>query len=119
MSTNRNDRAFNVTQGNTRYTRGGVSDVYNTRVGWWERNVLAEDTTDLFFDVSNRTEGRPDLIAYEVYGSTTYMWVVLQFNNIIDINEELISGAVIKLPTPTRLNTVLLANSAGGKRVSG
>jgi len=116
---NRNDREFNVTQGNTRYTRGGVSDVYNTRVGWWERNVLGEDATDLFFDVSSKTALRPDLIAYEVYGSTTYMWVVLQFNNIIDVNETLIEGATIKLPTPTRLNTVLLANSSGGKRVIG
>ena len=116
---NRNDRGFNVTKGNTRYTRGGLSDVYNTRTGWWERNILAHDPSDIFFDVNSDTAFRPDLIAHRVYGSSTYMWVVLQFNNIIDINEELTIGTVLKLPAPSRLNTVLLANSSGGKRVSG
>ena len=119
MNNKRNESGYNVTKGNTRYTRGGVTDVYNTRTGWWERNPMSPDPSDLFYDVSNETAHRPDLIAYNVYGSTTYMWVVLQFNNIIDINEELPTGTVLKLPTPSRLNTVLLANSSGGKRVIG
>lgn len=116
---NRSESGFSVTKGNNRYTRGGVSDVYNTRTGWWERNVLSTDPTDLFYDVGNATAARPDLISYEVYGTVIYTWVVLQFNNIVDINEEIIPGTVLKLPTPSRLNTVLLTTSSGGNRVSG
>jgi len=109
-----NQRGYNVVLSNTRYTRGGVSDVYNTRVAWWERTIMVPDPTDLFFDVTVETEGRADLISYKIYDDPKYAWLVLQFNNIVDINEELIAGAVIKLPTPSRLNTVLLSNSTGG-----
>lgn len=114
---NRNERGFNVTRSSTRYTRGGISDVHNTRVGWWERTILTEDATDVFFEITARTERRPDLISNILYESPTYAWLVLQFNNIVDINTELTMGTMLKLPTPARLNTVLLVNSTGGNRV--
>ena len=106
-----------MTRSSTRYTRGGTSDIYNTRVGWWERVVFEKDTTDVFFDITNETERRPDLISYAMYGDVVYTWMVLQFNNIVDVNEELVAGTTLKLPTPSRLNTMMLANSAGGKTI--
>ena len=114
-----NNRSFNVTKTNSRYTRGGTSDVYNTRVGWWERAILPHDPSDVFFDVDNKTQHRPDLISYQMYGTSSYAWMVLQFNNIVDINEELVQGTVLKLPTPSRLNTILLSNSPGGIKKEG
>jgi len=114
----RNKRGFNVVKTSTRYTRGGTADVYTTRVGWWERVEMVSDATDNFYVVTRDTERRPDLIAYDTYGDPAYAWLVLQFNNIVDINEELVSGVTIKLPTSSRLNTVLLANSSGGNTVA-
>jgi len=114
----RNKRGFNVVKTSTRYTRGGTSDVYRNRIGWWERIAMVADPTDNFYVVSRETERRPDLIAYDTYGDVSYAWLVLQFNNIVDINEELVAGKTIKLPTSTRLNTVLLANSSGGNTVT-
>ena len=43
-------------------------------------------------------DGRPDLISYDVYGTTSYWWLVCASNNIIDPFEELKAGKTIKLP---------------------
>ena len=117
MPNNRNERGFNVTQTGTRYTRGGISDIFDNRVGWWERTTFNEHPTDLFFRIDTKTAMRPDLISNMMYDTPTYAWLVLQFNNIVDINLELVEGVIIKLPTPSRLNTVLLVNSSGGNRI--
>jgi len=114
----RNDRGFNVINTSTRYNRGGTSDVFDTRVGWWERATFVSDPTDLFYDINTRTAGRPDLISFEVYGDPVYAWFVLQFNNIIDINEELVVGRTVMLPTPSRMNSVLLTNTSGSNRIT-
>lgn len=43
-------------------------------------------------------EGRPDLISYDVYGTSTYWWLICTANNIIDPFEQLKAGKTIKLP---------------------
>lgn len=107
----------NSARSSTRYTQGGTSDVFNNRVGWWERRNLPKHETDIFFDIDRSTEFRPDLIAHRVYRNSKYAWVVLQFNNIVDIREELIEGKTITLPSSERLQSVVLSQSNGGRRV--
>lgn len=108
------DRSRNSAHSQTRYTQGGGVEVFNNRLGWWERRKLDTHESDFEFDVDSTTEFRPDLIAYQVYKNSNYAWVVLQFNNIVDIYEELNSGKVITLPTISRLQSVILSQPNGG-----
>lgn len=43
-------------------------------------------------------EKRPDLLSYNIYEDTQYWWILLVYNDILDINE-LTSGKVIKYPS--------------------
>lgn len=100
-----------------RYTQGGQVERYTNRLGWWERSTLSPSNSDVGYTVTARTALRPDLIAYDVYGTSELQWFVLQFNNIVDINEELTAGTRITLPTPDRLQNSGLNNSTGGVSV--
>ena len=87
----------------SRYSSGGSTDVYSTRLGWWERHVYQPSREDVEYTIEQKYHIRPDLLAYDVYGSPVYMWLVLQYNNILDINTEFIVGAKVLLPTPQRV----------------
>jgi len=86
---------------------GGVVD-YGKRLGWWDRINIPKSTTDIRIVVEGKYVNRPDLIAYDVYGAATLQWLVLQYNNIIDIQEELVAGAELSLPTKARVMTEIL-----------
>lgn len=87
----------------TRYRSGGSTESFPTRLGWWERTIYQPSRDDVEYVIEDRYSLRPDLLAYDVYGSPQYMWLILQYNNILDINLEFISGKTISLPTPTRV----------------
>tara|TARA_R110000744_G_scaffold52348_1_gene112151 strand:- start:303 stop:593 length:291 start_codon:yes stop_codon:yes gene_type:complete len=44
-------------------------------------------------------EGRLDMISTMVYGTPNLWWVIAMANDIMDPEEELIPGALIKVPT--------------------
>tara|TARA_R110002012_G_scaffold313996_3_gene526289 strand:+ start:1044 stop:1334 length:291 start_codon:yes stop_codon:yes gene_type:complete len=48
--------------------------------------------------VPNGMEGRPDLISYSLYGTTSNWWIICVVNDIFDPFEELIAGKKIKIP---------------------
>lgn len=91
----------------TRYTSGGTTEVFPTRLGWWERYVFERQRDDIEYTLETKYDKRPDLLSYDVYGTPNYMWTILQFNNILDINMEFVTGKTIMLPTPTRVQTEL------------
>jgi len=103
-----------VNKRNSRYVQGGTTTTHSTRVGWWERLVMLPDDDDLFHTITNRQDRRPDVIASDVYGKAELAWVVLQFNNIVDINLELQAGQEIRLPTPDRVFFDMLNRPTGG-----
>ena len=47
--------------------------------------------------VSNQ-ELRPDLLSYKIYGDTQYWWLLLKYNNILNIND-LYKGRKISYPS--------------------
>ena len=100
-----------------RYTQGGVVDKFKNRLGWWERVPLEKRTDDLRFPITKEYEGRPDLVAHRVYKKATLAWLVLQYNNIVDINTEFVTGKNLVLPTQLRVQTSILTKSAGGNVV--
>ena len=86
-----------------RYVQGGESDVYSNRIGWWERETIPTAEDDQQITISSRYALRPDLLAYDLYGRASLAWVVLQFNNILDINTEFVRGKTISVPSYERV----------------
>lgn len=87
----------------SRYVVGGQTDVYPTRLGWWERTIMPFQNDDILFTVDEQYAGRPDLISNIIYGTIDYNWVVLQYNTILDLDTELCAGITIRLPSLSRL----------------
>ena len=97
----------------TRYLQGGLTNTKPDKLGWWERRLLPQQYDDYRVEITKDIEKRPDLIAHSYYGKSVYAWVVLQYNHIVDIDEELVTGKVIRLPTYKRLVLEILTKTAG------
>ncbi len=114
-----NNRPIKSTENrNSRLVQGGLTDIYNTRLGWWERQKFERQDDDYIVVLLDQEAGRPDLIAHRVYGKAIYSWLVLQYNNIVDPELELIAGATIALPSQARLTLDIITKPEGGKPVS-
>ena len=87
-----------VNDPNSRYVQGGTTDVYPARLGWWERLVIEPASDDTTFYLPPSYNLRPDLLAYDLYGKAVYAWIILQYNSIVDINTEFVTGAQITYP---------------------
>ena len=107
-------KTSSVNKRNTRYVQGGTTTTYPQRLGWWNRLVMEEGDDDIVYTITSRQDRRPDLIAYDVYGKQELGWLVLQFNNIVDLNLELRAGTDIRLPSPDRVFFDMLNRPIGG-----
>lgn len=94
-----------------RYVYGGVVESKGNRLGWWERQIFPTHHSDVPYIIPKQHARRPDLLAYEVYGRSNLMWMVLQYNHIVDINTEFVEGAEIMLPTVQRMFGELLVST--------
>jgi hypothetical protein len=102
---------------NSRYVQGGTTSVGANFIRWWERETYEKgDITDISFIITPTYEAKPDLIAFDYYGKHEFGWLVLQYNNIVDINEELAVGKVIELPSRSRVFYELLTKPSKGNR---
>ncbi len=41
---------------------------------------------------------RPDIISHAIYGTTDHWWILMKFNDIVDIFTELKEGFILKVP---------------------
>ena len=98
-------------QRNGRYVQGGKPDIKGGKIAWWERKVFPRSPSDITYVITTKYKYRPDMLAYDMYGKASLMWVILQYNSIVDIHEEFKEGSVITLPSRTRLFSELLVNS--------
>ena len=94
-----------------RYKQGGTTTQTPTALTWWERRIFTPADDDISIKTTPTYIQQPDLIAYDVYGRTNLMWLVLQYNNIVDINEELFEGKILTLPSVSRLQTKILTKT--------
>lgn len=99
----------------SRYVWGGTSYMHSNRAGWWERRILAKSSSDIKLTITPEYERRPDLLAFDLYGNSRYMTLILQYNNIIDYTVEFVTDAELTLPTPTRVLLEIANQPAGGK----
>lgn len=101
---------------NSRYVQGGESSVGEKFIRWWERKTYDKDnTSDVTYNISTVYAGKPDLIAFDYYGKHDLGWLVLQYNSIVDINEELAEGKIIFLPSKSRVFYEILGKSASNR----
>ena len=108
-----------VRKKNSRYVQGGESDSGVKFIRWWERESLGlDEITDLTYIIPVVYAGLPDLIAYDYYGRNDLGWLVLQYNNIVDVNEELAVGKTIKLPDKGRVFYSMLSSPIAARRLS-
>lgn len=87
----------------SRYVQGGLVDVFPNRLGWWEQKPFTATSDDIIVTLTPKYDQRPDLLAYDAYGKSSYIWLVLQYNNILDVTTEFVVGKEIYLPTPQRV----------------
>ena len=52
----------------------------------------------IFFTITSKYVGRPDLISLDSLGKVDYWWVILKLNGIDDIYNDLEVGKVIQIP---------------------
>jgi hypothetical protein len=98
----------------SRYVQGGHTDAFVNRLGWWEKDDLIKNqyndiiikSLPIVFNL------RPDLLAYRLYNRSDYEWVILQYNNIVDINEEFITGVSLIVPNNSRVITDIMTNTS-------
>lgn len=98
----------------SRFVQGGNVVVKSKKLGWWERSktFTIPSGDDLVIESLPAVySGRPDLLSFDMYGDNNLEWVILQYNNIVDINEEFVTGATIYIPNKDRLFNVMLTTA--------
>lgn len=75
------------------------------RPSFLDRQFTAEQIA--FYRVTTQTEGRPNVIANELYGSEEYEWILLAFNDVVDTLTWPKSGSVIRYPKKKAILTDL------------
>jgi len=71
---------------------------------WVPPSYLLERPTDdkiNYYKVTSVTEGKPHLIAYEVYGTELLDWVIIAFNDVRDPLNWPEAGTIIMYPSET------------------
>ena len=96
---------------NSRYSQGGSVDVKDNRIGWWERKMFTRSPLDVTIKITRKYARRPDILAYDMYGKSSLQWFILQYNGVLDVNEDFIEGVEITLPTKSRLLGEMLGKS--------
>lgn len=88
----------------SRQVIGGTIETDGIFLGWWNKKVIPrDDLTDIEFEIPTDLAYRADKISYRVYNRDDYQWLILQYNNIVDVNEELYPGAIIYVPSYNRV----------------
>lgn len=97
----------------SRYLQGGSSEIVGDKIAWWERkDIPKQPIDDIRIVLDMLYAGRPDLIAEDYYGTTELEWLVLQYNDIIDINEEFVYGKAITIPSNARVRNSITSTSS-------
>jgi len=105
-----------VNNRNSRYVQGGETNLLKNRTGWWERKKFVRQDDDIRIVIEQNEGKRPDLISNRIYGKAIYAWVVLEYNNIVDVETEMLPGKELFLPTQQRLILDIITRPTGGKR---
>jgi len=96
----------------SRMLNGGTVEIVGDKYGWWERRDMEKDVAgDIKVTINEIFHKKPHLVSYYYYQTPTLFWLILQYNNIVDIDEEFIRGRVITVPEKYRALTELAGNN--------
>jgi len=99
---------------NSRYVNGGTTEVDGKFAQWWDRTVFPKDDSDVYYTLERKFEGRPDKLASVFYQDSSLWWLILQYNHILDVNEEFTVGTILAMPTAERIKKDFLNGKSGG-----
>jgi len=96
----------------SRMLNGGDTDIKGNKLGWWERKDFEKNiNTDIRIIIPQIFNKRPDLLAYRIYRNPNLFWLILQYNNIVDLEEEFVAGREIFVPSPKRALSGMVNNN--------
>ncbi len=98
---------------NSRYVSGGITEVNDFALEWWERTPMTIDNTDRVFVVDQAFMGRIDLIAQQFLGNSRLWWVIAQYNGLLDPHAEVSEGRVLRVPSKERVQAMLTGKLGG------
>jgi hypothetical protein len=71
------------------------------------REVVMPDVTDVVIEVTQAMDGRLDVLAFELYGTSDLWWVIAELNQITDPMTEVKQGVELRVPRSERLFNIL------------
>jgi len=81
----------------------GETEIKGNKIGWWEREVLQKNpSTDITITLNSEFHKRPHMVSYRYYNTPSLFWLVLLYNNIVDVEEEFTKGTEITIPNKSR-----------------
>mgnify|MGYP001157445761 CR=1 FL=1 len=90
------------------------SQYYTTDQTSWCLNLLSfrnidEDPSDIIISLDSKYEKDPYMLAYDYYNNEKLWWVFMVVNPdiIFDPINDMVAGTYIRVPTLSRLNSVL------------
>ena len=98
----------------SRFNAGGVTEVAQNRLEWWERSTFSPDANDRIYQVEMKFQGRIDLIAALFLGESRYWWIIAQYNSILDPYSEISEGKILYIPSSERVSAILGGTTTGG-----
>lgn len=102
---------------NSRYRGATVTQVSATDGSLRDYVVLRKplnvplNTEDVYIELDQNNEKRPDLISYQAYGTVDFGWAIMEVNSIRSFLD-LTSGTRLRLP-PVELITTAVQESNG------
>ena len=92
----------NINKKTSRYKTTPKKDFY---LDLWNYTPIPSTPDDTLYEIEPKYEKRPDLLAYELYGTPRLWWVfaIRNKNYLIDPIEDFKAGLVIYLPSKESL----------------
>lgn len=75
----------------------------------WSPIDIGSDITDTLLELKPKYKYRPDLLAYDLYGTVNLWWVFMSRNPdvIVDPVFNMIPGVILYIPSSTRVSSIL------------
>lgn len=88
------------------YYRTNQNNVY---LEIWQPRIIPAEADDFMYTIQPQYNFRPDLLAYDIYGTPKLWWVFMQRNVdvIFDPIYDFRAGTTIKLPKKSKLMSIL------------
>jgi hypothetical protein len=86
-----------------------TTELVNGFLGVWNARDIPPESDDILFEVTEKYQNRPDLLAYDLYSDVKLWWVFAVRNPSVlrDPVFDLIAGKQIYLPKITTIKTAL------------